>query len=57
MSRTTINIDARSIRESRKLTGLKTKREIVDTALQSLVRVETRKASSAITEAASGKVT
>ena len=43
MSRTTINIDARSIRESRKLTGLKTKREIVDRALQLLVRAETRK--------------
>jgi len=43
MSRTTINIDERLIREARKFTGLKTKREIVDTALQLLVRAETRK--------------
>ena len=43
MSRTTINIDERLIRQARKLTGLKTKREIVERALQLLVRQETRK--------------
>ena len=43
MSRTTINIDERLIRQARKLTGLKTKREIVERALQLLVRLETKK--------------
>jgi hypothetical protein len=43
MSRTTIDLDERLIRQARKLTGLKTKREIVERALQLLVRFETRK--------------
>lgn len=43
MGRTNINIDDRLIRKARKLTRLKTKREIVDRALELLVRAETRK--------------
>jgi len=43
MSRTTIEINDRLIRQARKLTGLKTKREIVERALQLLVRLETKK--------------
>jgi Arc/MetJ family transcription regulator len=44
MSRTNINLDAALIRKARKLTRLKTKRAIVDRALDLLVRSETRKA-------------
>lgn len=43
MSRTNIEIDDRLIREARKLTGLTTKRKIVDRALEFLVRTERRK--------------
>jgi len=43
MARTNIVIDDRLIREARKLTGLKTKRELVNRALELLVRVEARK--------------
>lgn len=43
MARTNINIDEALIRKARKLTRLKTKREIVDRALEVLVRSETRK--------------
>jgi Arc/MetJ family transcription regulator len=43
MARTNINIDDSLIRKARKLTRLKTKREIVDRALELLVRSETRK--------------
>jgi Arc/MetJ family transcription regulator len=44
MGRTNINIDEGLIRKARKLTRLKTKRQIVDKALELLVRSETRKA-------------
>lgn len=43
MSRTNIDIDEKLIVKARKLTRLKTKREIVDKALALLVRYETRK--------------
>ncbi len=43
VSRTNIDIDDGLIRKARKLTGLKTKRQIVNRALQSLVRSESRK--------------
>jgi Arc/MetJ family transcription regulator len=43
MGRTNIEIDDALIRKARKLTDLKTKREIVDRALELLVRVESRK--------------
>jgi Arc/MetJ family transcription regulator len=43
MGRTNIVIDENLIRKARKLTRLKTKREIVDKALEMLVRSETRK--------------
>ena len=43
MARTNINIDEGLIRKARKLTRLKTKREIVDRALELLVRSEDRK--------------
>jgi Arc/MetJ family transcription regulator len=43
MSRTNINIDDNLMRKARKLTRLKTKREIVDKALELLVRTESRK--------------
>ena len=43
VARTNINIDEALIRKARKLTRLKTKREIVDRALEVLVRSETRK--------------
>ena len=43
MSRTNIDIDEGLIRKARKLTRLKTKRQIVDTALDLLVRSEMRK--------------
>ena len=43
MARTNINIDESLIRKARKLTRLKTKRQIVDRALELLVRSETRK--------------
>jgi Arc/MetJ family transcription regulator len=43
MARTNININETLIRKARKLTRLKTKREIVDTALELLVRSEDRK--------------
>jgi len=43
MARTNININEALIRKARKLTHLKTKREIVDKALELLVRSEDRK--------------
>ena len=43
MGRTNINIDDSLIRKARKLTRLKTKRQIVDRALELLVRSESRK--------------
>jgi Arc/MetJ family transcription regulator len=43
MGRTNIEINDSLIRKARNLTGLKTKREIVDTALELLVRSETQK--------------
>jgi Arc/MetJ family transcription regulator len=43
MSRTNIDIDEALIRKARKLTRLKTKRQIVDRALELLVRSESRK--------------
>ena len=43
MGRTNIDIDESLIRKARKLTRLKTKRQIVDRALDLLVRSETRK--------------
>ncbi len=44
MGRTNIDIDERLIRKARKLTRLKTKRQIVGKALELLVRSESRKA-------------
>lgn len=41
--RTNIDVNEKLIRRARKLTGLKTKREIVDRALELLVRSEDRK--------------
>jgi Arc/MetJ family transcription regulator len=43
MGRTNIYIDERLVRKARKLTGLTTKRAIVDKALELLVRSESRK--------------
>ena len=43
VSRTNINIDDSLIRKARNLTRLKTKRQIVDKALELLVRSESRK--------------
>jgi len=43
MGRTNIEIDEDLIRKARKLTRLKTKRQIVDRALELLVRSESRK--------------
>jgi Arc/MetJ family transcription regulator len=43
MSRTNIEINDQLVRKARRLTRLKTKREIVDKALELLVRSETRK--------------
>lgn len=43
MGRTNIEIDENLMRKASKLTGLKTKREIVDKALELLVRSESRK--------------
>jgi Arc/MetJ family transcription regulator len=43
MSRTNIDIDEGLVRKARKLTRLKTKRQIVDKALELLVRSESRK--------------
>ena len=45
-NRTNIEINDHLIRQARKLTRLKTKRQIVDKALELLVRTETRKVSS-----------
>jgi len=41
--RTNIDINESLVRKARKLTGLKTKRQIVDKALELLVRSESRK--------------
>lgn len=43
MARTNVVIDDELIREARRLTGLKTKRELVNKALELLVRTEARK--------------
>lgn len=44
VARTNIVIDEELVRKARKLTRLKTKRQIVDKALRLLVRSESRKA-------------
>ncbi len=44
VGRTNINLDETLIRKARKLTRLKTKRKIVQKALELLVRSESRKA-------------
>jgi len=44
MARTNINLDETLIRKARRLTRLKTKRQIVHRALEVLVRSEARKA-------------
>jgi len=44
MGRTNINLDETLIRKARRLTRLKTKRKIVQKALELLVRSESRKA-------------
>lgn len=44
MARTNIDIDEELVSKARKLTRLKTKRQIVDRALELLVRSESRKA-------------
>jgi Arc/MetJ family transcription regulator len=43
MSRTNIDLDDRLVRRARRLTGLRTKKAIVNRALESLVRAEARK--------------
>jgi len=43
MSRTNIEINDQLAREAQKLTGLRTKRAVVDRALELLVRTERRK--------------
>lgn len=43
MARTNIEIDDKLISKARKLTGLRTKREIVNRSLELLVDTETRK--------------
>jgi len=43
MSRTNINLDDRLIRKGMEITGLRTKRELVDLALRELVRKEDQK--------------
>jgi Arc/MetJ family transcription regulator len=43
MARTNIDLDESLIRKAQKLTRLKTKRQIVDKALELLVRSESRK--------------
>ena len=43
VSRTNIDIDESLVRKARKLTRLKTKRQIVEKALELLVRSESRK--------------
>ena len=43
MSRTNIDLDDELVRKARRLTRLKTKRAIVDKALELLVRSESRK--------------
>jgi Arc/MetJ family transcription regulator len=43
MAKTNVDIDETLIRKARKLTGLRTKREIAEKALNLLVRSETRK--------------
>ena len=43
MSKITIDIDSKMLKEARELTGLKSKSEIVNAALDLLVRTESRK--------------
>lgn len=43
MSRTNIELDDRLVRRARTLTGLKTKRAVVNKALEVLIRTEARK--------------
>lgn len=43
MARTNIDLDERLIRRARRLTGLRTKKAIVNRALEGLVRAEARK--------------
>ena len=43
MSRTNIDLDDRLVRRARRLTGLKTKKAVVNRALETLVRAEARK--------------
>ena len=48
MARTNIDVNDALIEKARKLTHLKTKREIVDKALELLVRTEMRKGNSSV---------
>ena len=43
MSRTNIDLDDRLVRRARRLTGLKTKKAVVNRALETLVHAEARK--------------
>lgn len=43
MGRTNINLDDKLVRKGLKMTGLRTKRELVDLALRELVRKEDQK--------------
>lgn len=43
MSRTNVELDDKLIRRARRMTGLKTKRAVVNRALETLVRTEARK--------------
>lgn len=43
MGRTNINLDDRLVRKGMEITGLRTKRELVDLALRELVRKEDQK--------------
>jgi Arc/MetJ family transcription regulator len=43
MSRTNIELDDGLVRKARRLTGLKTKKSVVNHALATLVRIEARK--------------
>ena len=57
MAGTNIDLDEALRREARKLSRLKTKRKVVNTALAFFVRYERLKASCAITAPEFGKVT
>jgi len=57
MGRTNIEIDESLVRKARKTDAAQDQAEIVDKALELLVRSESRKASFGIMERESGKVT